>query len=51
MLTGLHFLLTYMCNSECDHCFVYSSPRVRGTFTLEQLRQVLNEGVRINTIE
>jgi hypothetical protein len=50
-LTGLHFLLTYMCNSECDHCFVYSSPRVRGTFTLDQLRQLLDEGVRINTIE
>ena len=51
MLTGLHFLLTYMCNSECDHCFVYSSPRVRGTFTLEQLRQLLDEATRINTIE
>jgi hypothetical protein len=51
MLTGLHFLLTYMCNSECDHCFVYGSPRVRGTFTLERLRQLLDEGARINTIE
>jgi MoaA/NifB/PqqE/SkfB family radical SAM enzyme len=40
-----------MCNSECDHCFVYSSPRSRGTFNLGQIRQLLDEGVRINTIE
>ena len=51
MLTGLHFLLTYMCNSECDHCFVYSGPRSRGTFTLEQIRQLLDEAVRMKTIE
>lgn len=51
MLTGLHFLLTYMCNSECDHCFVYSGPRAQGTFTLEQIRQLLDEAIRINTIE
>ncbi|KPL23948.1 MAG: hypothetical protein AMJ93_03480 [Anaerolineae bacterium SM23_84] len=51
MLTGIHFLLTYMCNSECDHCFVYSSPRARGTFTLKQIRDVLAEATRIGTVE
>ncbi len=51
MLTGLHFLLTYMCNSECDHCFVYSSPRAKGTFTLSQIRKLLDEATRIGTIE
>jgi hypothetical protein len=51
MLTGLHFLLTYMCNSECDHCFIYCSPRAQGTFTLSQIKSVLNEAVRIGTIE
>jgi MoaA/NifB/PqqE/SkfB family radical SAM enzyme len=51
MLTGLHLLLTYMCNSECDHCFVYSSPRARGTFTLKQIRQLLDEAEKIGTIE
>ena len=50
-LTGLHFLLTYKCNSECDHCFLYCSPRSRGTFTLEQIPQLLDEAVRINTIK
>lgn len=51
MLTGLHFLLTYMCNSECDHCFVYSSPRSSGTFTLKQIQRLLDEAAAMNTIE
>jgi MoaA/NifB/PqqE/SkfB family radical SAM enzyme len=51
MLTGLHFLLTYMCNSECDHCFVYSSPHARGTFTLTQIRKILDDATKIGTIE
>ncbi len=51
MLTGIHFLLTYMCNSECDHCFVYSSPQAKGTFTLKQIRDVLAEAARIGTVE
>ncbi|UCH50894.1 MAG: radical SAM protein [Chloroflexota bacterium] len=51
MLTGLHFLLTYMCNSECDHCFVYSSPHAKGTFTLDQIQKLLDEAAKIGTIE
>jgi len=51
MLTGLHFLLTYACTSECDHCFVYSSPTAAGTFTLSQVRQVLDEAQRLGGIE
>jgi hypothetical protein len=50
MLTGIHFLLTYMCNSECDHCFVYSGPNAEGTFTLSQIRKVLDEATKIGTI-
>jgi organic radical activating enzyme len=51
MLSGIHFLLTYMCNLECEHCFVYGSPHARGTFTLEQIKRVLNEAVKIGTVE
>lgn len=51
MLTGIHFLLTYMCNSECDHCFVYSGPRAKGTFTLSQIREALDEIARIGTVK
>lgn len=51
MLTGLHLLLTYTCRFECDHCFVYSSPRAVGTFTLAKVRQVLDEAEKIGTIK
>lgn len=51
MLTGVHFLLTYTCNFECDHCFVYSSPRVKGTFTLNQIKGVFEELIKIGTIQ
>jgi len=51
MLTGIHFLLTYKCDSECDHCFLYSSPRAKGTFTLDQMKRVFNELSKIETIE
>jgi len=51
MLTGLHFLLTYTCNLECDHCFLYSGPQAQGTFTLNQIRQLLDEAVKIGTVE
>ena len=30
MLTGIHFILTYTCNFECDHCFLYCSPKSKG---------------------
>jgi hypothetical protein len=40
-LAGLHILLTYQCTYECDHCFVWGSPRQTGTLTLEQIEQIL----------
>jgi len=51
MLTGLHFLLTYSCNFECDHCFLYCSPRAEGIFTLSQIRKVLEEAQTIGTVD
>ena len=51
MLTGIHFLLTYTCNLECDHCFVYSGPNAKGTFTLNRIREVFDEIPKIGTIE
>ena len=51
MLTGIHFILTYACNFECDHCFLYSSPESKGTFTINQITQVLDEANKIDTIE
>jgi len=51
MLTGIHFLTTYACNFECDHCFLWCRPGSRGTFTADQVRTVLDEAVRLGTIE
>ena len=51
MLSGIHFLLTYTCNFECDHCFLYCGPQAQKTFTLNQLRQVLDEAADMGTIE
>ncbi|MCB2213447.1 hypothetical protein KQI52_15130 [bacterium] len=46
-LTGLHLLLSYQCTSECDHCFVQSSPRARGTMTLEFARSAIRQAAEM----
>jgi len=51
VLTGIHFLLTYQCTQECDHCFVWSSPHYLETLTLRQIRELLNEGKKIETVK
>jgi hypothetical protein len=50
-LTGLHLLLTYQCNFECDHCFVWGSPHQTGTFTLDQVEEVLRQARHLGTVE
>ena len=50
-LTGIHFLLSYRCTDECDHCFVWGSPAARGTFTLAQIRDVLRQGQKLGTVD
>ncbi len=49
-LTGLHILLTYQCNYECDHCFVWGSPAQTGVFTLAQLEDVFQQALDLGTI-
>jgi hypothetical protein len=51
MLTGIHFILTYACNFECDHCFLYCSPKSQGTFTISQVTKVLDEAAKIGTVK
>ncbi len=51
MLNGLHLILTYACNFECDHCFLFCSPQSKGTFTINQLKRVLDEAEKIGSIE
>jgi len=49
-LKELHLLLTYRCDSECDHCFVWSSPRSWVTMSLDQVREMLDQAADIGTI-
>ena len=49
-LTGLHFLLTYQCTFECDHCFVWGSPWQSGTMTLADIRNYLQQAQETGTI-
>jgi len=51
MLKGIHFLLTYVCNYTCEHCFLYCSPNSKGTFTLAQIKEVLGEAKKIGSVE
>jgi hypothetical protein len=50
-LIGVHLLLTYECNFECDHCFVWGSPRQQGTLSPEQICEVLAQSARLGTVE
>jgi hypothetical protein len=50
-LAGVHFLLSYRCTDECDHCFVWGSPQARGTMTLAQIRDVLGQAKELGTVE
>jgi len=49
-LRGLHVLLTYTCNYECDHCFVWGSPGQSGTFSLSHLEDVLRQAEDVESI-
>jgi len=49
-LKGVHFLLTYRCDLECDHCFVWGSPKAKGVFTLKQTRNILTEAKKSGTV-
>jgi MoaA/NifB/PqqE/SkfB family radical SAM enzyme len=50
-LTGIHFLLTFQCNFECDHCFVWGSPWQSGTFTLGKIQKALIQAKEVGTVE
>jgi hypothetical protein len=50
-LTGIHFLLSYRCTDECDHCFLWGSPKADGTMTLAQVRDVLRQAKDLGSVE
>ena len=49
-LTGVHVLLSYQCTHECDHCFVWASPRADGIIRLAMLTQVLDQAHEMGTV-
>lgn len=49
-LKGLHILLTYQCNFECNHCFVWGSPWQSGTLTLKQLEDIYRQAKDAGTV-
>lgn len=50
-LSGLHLLLTYQCNLECDHCFVWGSPWQSGTMILRNVRYILQQAKDLGTVK
>jgi len=51
MLSQIHLLLTYRCDFQCDHCFLYCGPRATGTFTRRQIAEVLDQAEELGTID
>ncbi len=50
-LNGLHLLLSYQCNYECEHCFVWGSPWQHGTMSLADIINILSQAKEVGTIE
>jgi len=50
-LSGLHLLLTYECNFECDHCFVWGGPSQGGAMTDETIGHILSQAAELRTVE
>lgn len=50
-LQAIHVLLTFRCLFECDHCFVWGSPRQRGTVTLDRIDALIRQAVELESVE
>ena len=50
-LSGLHLLLTYECNYQCEHCFVWGGPLQTGRMTVETIKHILSQANTLGTVE
>ncbi len=50
-INELDLLMTYKCNFECDHRFVYSHPDAKGVMKISDVRAVLKEAEKMGSIE
>ena len=49
-LTGVHFLITYGCSAECEHCFIWGTPRREAAMTAKQVEAFLDEVAAMGTV-
>jgi len=49
-LKGVHLLLTYRCDAECDHCFVWGSPSAKGVMKFKDVLAILSEAKKLGTV-
>lgn len=49
-LSGVHFLITYGCSAECDHCFIWGSPGRRSAMTPDQIDDFLQQIAALRTV-
>ena len=47
----MHCLVTYQCTQECDHCFVFGSPRAQVVFSGDRLTQLIEQCRAVGTVE
>jgi hypothetical protein len=50
-LKSVHLLLTYKCDGECDHCFVWSSPYAPGTMRLNQVEDIIRQAAEVDSVD
>ncbi len=49
-LSGLHFLITYGCSVECDHCFLWGSPNRSAAMTTAQIDDFIHQVSALGTV-
>lgn len=42
-ISGLHFLITYKCNSECAHCFLSCGPKRNGNIEWDFAEKIIDD--------
>lgn len=50
-LNHIHLLITFRCDRECDHCFVWGSPGNKGVMSYESIEYILNQAKELGTID
>jgi len=50
-VNSLHLLLTYQCNLECEHCFVWGSPWQSGTMSSSDIRLIMDQAEEMGGID